>query len=134
MHCGIVLSFPAASKIWTVHGLWPTKYGEIGPGFCSGPSFNPSAIKPILRDLEAHWTNVHKNSEEFGFWSHEWEKHGNCAKDNYKLDSEYKYFHMGIELNEEFPLVKYLDAAKIVPGGTYEFDVRKGNSNSEFLC
>ncbi len=48
-----------------------------------------------MGQLEAHWTNVHKNAEEFDFWRHEWEKHGTCAMNNYKLDTELKYFQMG---------------------------------------
>ena len=44
---------------------------------------------------EDHWTNVHANTKRFGFWKHEWEKHGTCAVDNPQLDTELKYFRKG---------------------------------------
>ena len=74
-----------------------------------------------MKDLEDHWTNVHKNTEEFGFWRHEWEKHGTCAMDNGRLDTEFKYFRTGVELNERYPLSDYLRAANVTPGGSYTF-------------
>ena len=38
-------SFTAASKIWTVHGLWPTKDGEIGPSYCDrSAKFDPEKV------------------------------------------------------------------------------------------
>lgn len=81
---------------WTVHGIWPTKDGEIGPLYCNHTSkFNPDLVEPLMSELEVHWTNVHQNSDRYGFWKHEWEKHGTCAAVLHPLDNEYKFFKQG---------------------------------------
>ena len=38
--------------------------------------------------MQAHWTNIHANSPEDGFWRHEWEKHGTCAIQLPPMDGE----------------------------------------------
>ena len=40
--------------------------------------------------MQEHWTNVHANTPEDGFWRHEWEKHGTCAMQLPPMDSELK--------------------------------------------
>ena len=96
-----------------MHGLWPTQVHRVGPSYCNHSAhFDAEALERagLMPRLEARWTNVHKNSDRFGFWKHEWEKHGTCAADNPDLDSEVKYFSMGLKLNEEFPLAQWLKA------------------------
>ena len=58
----------SAKNTWTVHGIWPTKNHEIGPNYCHEVKFDPTALKPILKTLEEHWTNIHKNADEDSFW------------------------------------------------------------------
>lgn len=110
-------------NIWTVHGIWPTRYNVIGPNYCEpAKPFDPEALDPILEKLEAHWTNIHANAEEDSFWAHEWKKHGSCAANLTQLDSELKYFTQGVEWNIKYPLYDILSAASIVPGSSYSFN------------
>jgi len=107
-------------KQWTTHGLWPTKNFTIGPLYCNrSVHFNFDTLKPILNDLELHWTNVRANTELDNFWKHEWEKHGTCAMVLEPVNNEYNYFHKGLELNQKYPLSQYLKEANITPGGLY---------------
>ena len=91
------LSLSAAGDQWTVHGIWPSRPHKKAPVFCIGPSFDSSQITPILPELETHWTDIHKNSPKFGFWEHEWNKHGKCAmeKQSARMENELKYFRKG---------------------------------------
>jgi len=107
-------------KQWTVHGIWPTKNFTIGPLYCNrSVHFDFDTLKPILDDLELHWTNVRANTELDNFWQHEWEKHGTCAMQLKMVNNEYKYFNKGLELNQKFPISQYLTEADILPGGLY---------------
>ena len=90
-------------KQWTVHGIWPTKNFTIGPLYCNRSiHFDFDTLKPILDDLELHWTNVRANTELDNFWQHEWEKHGTCAMQLEVVNNEYKYFNKGKVLSEPF--------------------------------
>ena len=64
---------------------------------------------------QAHWTNIHAHTGEYGFWKHEWEKHGRCAAALPAMSSELKYFSEGVALNAKYPIKQYLDKAGIVP-------------------
>ena len=81
-----------------MHGIWPTKNGQIGPLNCDhSKPFNPDYIEPILPDLRLHWTNVRANTDEDNFWKHEWNKHGTCAMVLEPMNNEFKYFSKGNE-------------------------------------
>ena len=81
---------------WTVHGIWPTKDGEIGPLNCDhSKPFDIEYVRPLLPDLRLHWTNVRGNTAEDDFWKHEWNKHGTCAMQLEPMDNEFKYFKKG---------------------------------------
>lgn len=52
-------SLPSPKEIWTIHGIWPTKFGTIGPAFCnSSATFNPDELKPFQSQLEQFWLNI----------------------------------------------------------------------------
>jgi len=107
-------------KQWTVHGIWPTQNYTIGPLFCNkSVHFDFNALTPILNELKLHWTNVRANTELDNFWYHEWTKHGTCAMQLEVVDTEYKYFNKGLELNAKYPIDQYLSDAQIVPGALY---------------
>ncbi len=62
---------------------------------------------------------MHKGSRPYGFWQHEYEKHGSCATDLPQLDTQEEYFRQGIEWNKRYDLADMLDQADITPGGNY---------------
>jgi len=105
---------------WTVHGIWPTKNGEIGPLNCDHSTpFDIDYIRPLLPDLRLHWTNVRANTAEDNFWKHEWNKHGTCAKQLDSMSDEFKYFKKGLDFNEMFPISRILADKGFTPGHTY---------------
>lgn len=59
-------SFPSRHDSWTIHGIWPTKLGTIGPEFCNRSwHFDPEKIKPIEPTLLQSWTNVEAGMNNF---------------------------------------------------------------------
>ncbi len=96
---------------FSVHGLWPSRFGKEKPVNCKGPEFDSDAIAPILDDLRRNWTDVHGNVEdEYGFWRHEWDKHGRCSP-----FKEREYFQYGLDLHNTHDLTRYLAEAQITP-------------------
>ncbi|XP_050425397.1 uncharacterized protein LOC126836223 isoform X1 [Adelges cooleyi] len=99
--------FPPDKTRWTIHGIWPTKLGTLGPHFCNKTEeFDPKIIHSIQNELDEYWTDIElpqNNTANFtvsnkkSIWFHEWEKHGTCAMSLPALDSEFKYFSQGIE-------------------------------------
>lgn len=52
-------NLPTNKDSWTIHGIWPTKLGTIGPAFCNRTwHFDPEQVRPIEKNLEQLWTNV----------------------------------------------------------------------------
>ena len=69
-----------ANAQWTVHGLWPNRYGEINPLFCNKSwLYEEQEMEPILAELEEFWPDHAMRKVEESLWSHEWSKHGTCA-------------------------------------------------------
>lgn len=52
---------PPTAKQWSIHGIWPTKFGTIGPAFCNtSAEFDITKLKPLMDNLEKHWPNLEK--------------------------------------------------------------------------
>ncbi|KAL7639355.1 UNVERIFIED_CONTAM: hypothetical protein RMT77_009856 [Armadillidium vulgare] len=101
---------------WTVHGLWPTDAGKIGPNFCNYSwHFNENEIKSIEPSLLKFWPNIFGERSMTSLWKHEWEKHGTCAAEIKTLDSEFNYFSKGLELVVIYDYVSVLAISKIFP-------------------
>ncbi|KAI8422780.1 hypothetical protein MSG28_006525 [Choristoneura fumiferana] len=117
-------SMPSQGNTWSVHGIWPTKYGSMGPFFCnSSAHFDPEAIKPIEKELTEHWTNIDYGTSTYSFWAHEWTKHGTCAAILDAFNSEFKYFSKGLEYLNTYNLSTILSEADIVPSVSKTYDV-----------
>jgi len=101
---------------WTVHGIWPTLNGTLGPNYCNdSDKFNPAPIQPLLSQLTEYWPNLHTDESFYSFWIHEWEKHGTCAGSLPVLRGEYNYFNTGLMLNKKFDILNLLTAHQLVP-------------------
>lgn len=122
-----VCYIPRNVSTWTVHGLWPSKGSGMGPEFCNTEShkldFDPALLDPILAQLVKYWTNIYQDTELYNFWKHEWCKHGTCAVTLESVDSELKYFKKGLQLQNQFDLLRILKDAGINPSDetTYEY-------------
>lgn len=108
---------PSEIEFWTIHGIWPTRKGEIGPNFCNkSAEFDVDKLQPIMDDLEEYWPNIHNDSEEDSLWKHEWLKHGTCALELPDLNNEVKYFDKGINWRQEYLISDMLGHYGIHPG------------------
>lgn len=106
-----------SNSFWTIHGIWPTKFGTIGPTFCNTSNhFNPQGIYGIEKELENVWAPIEKHKNKYAFWKHEWEKHGTCAAKLEEFSTEFDYFRKGIQWHKEYDMVKILDKAGVIPG------------------
>lgn len=108
---------------WTIHGVWPTTKHIIGPSYCNDTyEFDPEQIRDLVPELEEKWTNVRDGTYEFGFWKHEWEKHGTCAMQLPSMGNEYLYFRKALELYSRYNVTEMMVQAGIVPGQNYSPD------------
>lgn len=106
--------------------------GTIGPEFCNKSlPFVPASIFGIKKDLDEFWTDIEippsNNSTEGNssnthkkesIWFHEWEKHGTCAITLPALNSEFKYFHQGIEWSKMYNMKDILEKSNITVNST----------------
>ncbi|KAM7357632.1 ribonuclease X25 [Cochliomyia hominivorax] len=107
---------PSAKEFWTIHGVWPTKFGQFGPSFCNkSADFDINQLEEIKDDLNEYWPDIDGKSNDFWFWKHEWLKHGTCAASLEQLNNEFKYFNQGINWRENFLLANILGSAGIHP-------------------
>lgn len=110
---------------WTVHGLWPTKNGSRGPNFCNRTAkFVFREIESIVPDLEAHWPDFYNDTPTDDLWKHEWEKHGTCSMTLPSLDSQLKYFSMGLDLFWQINLTQMLSDGDIRPSSNTIYEPR----------
>uniref|UniRef100_A0A182Q287 Uncharacterized protein n=1 Tax=Anopheles farauti TaxID=69004 RepID=A0A182Q287_9DIPT len=116
--CGL----PTPTTVWTIHGIWPTKYNTIGPAFCNKSAvFDVTQLSAIEQDLEQHWLNVEKNKPDDSLWEHEWLKHGTCAAESIEaLNTERKYFGQGLFWLEQHSVgAAFAANGDIQPGYNY---------------
>lgn len=58
-------TLPSQKDIWTIHGIWPTKYHSMGPEFCNRTTiFDIDTLKPLLAQLKQFWLNVEKGTAQ----------------------------------------------------------------------
>lgn len=107
---------PAEKEIWTIHGIWPTKFGTIGPTFCnSSLHFNASMLAPIMSNLTEYWIDVEVPQPANSFWKHEWRKHGTCSAAIPALNTELGYFKQGLAWLEQYNMKDVLDKGGVHP-------------------
>lgn len=50
---------PTDKDIWTIHGIWPTKFGTYGPESCDATlKFDLNTLQPIKDQLERYWPTI----------------------------------------------------------------------------
>jgi len=110
---------------WSVHGLWPTRYGQIAPNFCNNSwHYNHEAMLPIMDDLRTYWQDVELRGVNDSLWSHEWKKHGTCATldtNNTTMSSQTEYFRTGCKLAAENPVTEWLSTNNVSPDDTKKY-------------
>ncbi|XP_032599151.1 ribonuclease Oy [Drosophila grimshawi] len=109
-------TLPQKKEFWTIHGIWPTKWGQIGPNFCNkSAEFDPDQLQAILDRLNTYWLDLEGDAPQDDLWKHEWLKHGTCAAVLTELDNELKYFGQGLKWRQKYVISDVLDAAGIHP-------------------
>ena len=116
---------PEQVRTWTVHGIWPTLGNtKHYPECCNSTyKFNCNEVQPIMGQLDMFWPNLNAREKHCEFWKHEWEAHGTCALNFPPLRGEYKYFHRGLLLNQQYNLGTLLRAHDIVPSDSRTYKV-----------
>ncbi|KAG6543162.1 hypothetical protein Mapa_015411 [Marchantia paleacea] len=107
---------------FTVHGLWPENEDNTWPSCCSGPGFDESKVAELYDYLVEYWPTLSCNSPQqckgrksgpYGFWQHEWEKHGTCSYPI--IPDEATYFSVGLNLHLRYDISKILSDAGFFP-------------------
>lgn len=135
---------PSPKEIWTIHGVWPTRFGTIGPAFCNKTAtFDPDQLTPFKDQLEQFWLNIENGTFVTDYfhktiklthlyllfvcaftgqslWQHEWLKHGTCAAVLPTLSSEQKYFGKGLNWLHSYSMSSILANAKILPDNAHK--------------
>lgn len=117
-------------KNLSIHGLWPVisaRRTSVGFTECTDkqePPFTPNALPDTDRyKLSLRWKNTFKEVgkvtvNDTTFWKSEWEKHGTCSPYTAK-----EYFERGLELDEKYPVNRWLAEAKIVPNNSKAYSI-----------
>ncbi|XP_780287.3 ribonuclease Oy [Strongylocentrotus purpuratus] len=114
---------PAGIDDWTIHGLWPSNPGKLGPENCNSTwKFDVTKISDLVAEMNASWPNCITDEAYDSLWSHEWDKHGTCASLLPALYGEHNYFQKTLTLRKQFDIKGMLEASAIVPSKTNSYD------------
>jgi ribonuclease I len=118
-------NYPSNSTQWTMHGIWPTKSGTLGPNYCTKVTFHLNEVEDLIPQLISQWTNVKTDTSLGSFWAHEYEKHGSCAAGINAMSDEHSFFSRTLKLHEAFDFTSLLENEGIKPSLTdkYHTDV-----------
>lgn len=100
-------------NLFTIHGLWPNSASGDDPVDCDkSDAFSRDLLTPEqLGRMSCEWKSF-KGSNN-GFWSHEWSKHGTCAKPLFQNESG--YFGAALALSEQYDLNEALASNGLNP-------------------
>lgn len=113
---------PDSVNDWTIHGLWPSIPGTVGPAFCNNTwKFDIQKISDLEGEMNIQWPNFIVNETFDSLWSHEWEKHGTCASSLPALYGEHNYFQQTLTLRKQYDILSMLQQGGIVPSSTHSY-------------
>merc|ERR1711907_312387 len=108
-------------RYFTVHGLWPNYENGKWPAFCnSSYPFDENEIEDLLPVMNERWPDVLSSHEGDWLWSHEWDKHGTCAKP--VLNGEHEYFAKALELYDILNPTEVFAQNGMIPSNTRTYD------------
>ncbi|XP_051174778.1 ribonuclease Oy-like [Leptopilina boulardi] len=109
---------------WTIHGIWPSQFNKILPAYCNKTiNFDLSVLANIQNELKLKWTDIQSAMRPGTFWKHEWDRHGTCAVILEKMNTQEKYFQMGLNLFNKYDMKNILAKVNIVPGNSYPLNM-----------
>nr|WRI06289.1 self-incompatibility associated ribonuclease [Pyrus pyrifolia] len=105
-------------KLFTVHGLWPSKVKGPDPHDCKTKTNKSQTIDILLKpQLEIIWPNVFNRADNESFWETQWEKHGTCGSPTIKDKNHYFETVIRMYITEKQNVSHYLSKANINPDG-----------------
>ncbi|XP_076064781.1 ribonuclease X25 [Oratosquilla oratoria] len=123
-HSGAFCNLYPNMTSWTIHGVWPTKLGTMGPNYCNNSwNFNEHKIADIEPFLIKYWANIFAEDSTTSLWKHEWSKHGTCAAQLPALNSQLKYFKKGLQWVTQYDIVSALARHMIYPSDVTTYTV-----------
>jgi len=116
-------TLPHNVTTFTLHGIWPQRNNGSYPSFCDVQDiFESQQIQDLIPLLEEDWYD-YDDLPDYSFWSHEWDKHGTCAKSLPSLGSQHLYFSGAINLHLRYNITNSLVSAGIIPSDTVTYDI-----------
>ena len=110
--------------VWSIHGGWPQYTNGGWPqNCCFEKEFRASQIDSIRDELDKHWGTLKAGASDDSFWSHEWTKHGTCAKNSELLNGELNYFNHTLQAFKALSIDKWLSDASITPSSSKMYSV-----------
>lgn len=100
-----------------IHGLWPGNDGRVPnyPCECSDEVFRSSDLSAgLIAKLNEHFPTNFRGGN-YGFWAHEWRKHGTCSKRLPGCGTISGYFQSVLDMREKLSVLSALSKAGIVP-------------------
>lgn len=100
---------------WTLHGLWPNKYNNQHPAFCSHLTIDMNQFPiNLIEKIDKFWKNLY-HSTPLSFFQNQWKKHGSCVDFGLyninDLNQKLFYFSKAVSLMEEFNPNNYFSNA-----------------------
>ncbi|XP_063678056.1 ribonuclease Oy-like [Bolinopsis microptera] len=106
-------NMPSYVSEWTVHGLWPSYNEYDWPEDCQNHCvLRSSEISHLEREMNREWPTSY-SSQNYGFWRHEYCKHGTCCTDKFRTAAD--YFKGALNLHQKYDMDRALRNGGIVP-------------------
>lgn len=111
---------------FTLHGFWPCRNSDpMEPSHCCfDKDFDIEKLRPILPQLRQYWYGYFGHNEiesDKQFWSHEWVKHGTCARDIPNMRGELNYFNTTLNTFLGLNILDELAKANIMPSDSKHY-------------
>eukprot|EP00884_Botryococcus_braunii_P004131 jgi/Botrbrau1/13719/Bobra.250_2s0014.1 len=135
MHCYI----RPQREDFTIHGLWPQYSSGGWPEYCDDSQrFDAKAVEDLLPSMREDWPSFAQGG--FGFWAHEWQRHGTCAFPYVK--SQHEYFSRILALHKKMDVLAALKTSGITVSESQEYNMsdlakairRAFNASPMFHC
>lgn len=115
---------PTNINDFTMHGLWPERNDNTWPSFCDNDDpFDINQVSDLLPQMKIDWYDAYDPVNGTSFWTHEWDKHGTCAKSDPKLADQHAYFKAVLELRSQANIYQNLMSASIEPSNTTSYSM-----------
>jgi ribonuclease I len=90
-------------NIFTLHGLWPSfASGERIADCNTGKKIEINPQGDMLKEMNRYWYSF--RAENYGFWNHEYNKHGHCYSEKYSIKTPDTFFNKVLGIYKQHAL------------------------------